>query len=899
MKLKFEANQDYQLQAIESVTSLLEGQSHVEVEIKFVEGTLLPAAPNRIDLDDESLLKNLRLVQAQNNLTEDTSLEYIEEKIDTITGEKTGRFPNFSVEMETGTGKTYVYLRTIMELFRYYGLRKFIVVVPSVAVREGVLKTLEITEKHLGELYDNIPYCYYTYNSKNLSQVRQFALSDSVEIMVMTIDSFNKAINIIRQTTDRLQGETPIHLVQATRPILILDEPQNMVSELRVKALAALDPLFALRYSATHRNPYNLIYRLTPYEAYQQRLVKRIEVAGLVQEDDVNRAFIKIEGIQSQKRTLTARVIVHKLMKGGTVKERPLTVKLRDNLEAKTNLSQYDGYTVDEISLSGNFVRFSNGIEVSQGESRGPDKEAIFEDQIRHTIEQHCRKQDRLMPFNIKVLSLFFIDRVANYVQDDAIIRRLFNKCFNELKSKWSHFRDIDAEEVQAAYFAQDRSRSGEIVYKDSTTGESQKDTEAYDLIMKDKERLLSLEEPTCFIFSHSALREGWDSPNVFQICTLNQTGSDMKKRQEIGRGVRLAVNQLGDRVRDESVNVLTVVANESYASYVDRLQKEIEDEYGLEGLAPPPANVRERGVARLRKKYILKPEFQELWERIKHKTRYAVTINTSKLISDVVKDLDEAEIRPPRLTFAKGEMRVDEVEGRQVFMPVQTGASRTVRNLAGLYPLPNMVVVIADMLEHITPSMRLTRRTLLEILKRTQNQQPALDNPQEFASVTARIIRRKLKDQLVDGIRYEKINEWYEMSQFEAEIETWDEHLIPADNSLYDHVIFDSDVEKQFAKDLESLDEVKFYLKLPSFFTVPTPIGEYNPDWAIVFEFHNDSGEPTGKQTLYLVRETKSSTEPDDLRPDEDRKVRCGKRHFEDALDVNYKVVTSAKELP
>ena len=898
MKLKFEANQDYQLQAIESATNLLEGQSHIEVELNFVEGTLLPAAPNRIDLDDEALLKNLRSVQAQNDLAEDTSLEYIEEKIDTITGENTVRFPNFSVEMETGTGKTYVYLRTILELFRCYGLRKFIVVVPSVAVREGVLKTLEITGTHLSELYDNVPYRYYAYDSENLSQVRQFALSDNLEIMVMTIDSFNKASNIIRQTTDRLQGETPIHLVQATRPILILDEPQNMVSELRVRALAALNPLFALRYSATHRNPYNLIYRLTPHEAYQQRLVKRIEVAELVEKDDVNRAFIKIEDIQSKKRTLTARIIVHKLMKDGTVKERPVTVKLGDNLEGKTNLSQYDGYTVDEVSLSGNFVRFSNGIEVSQGESQGPDKEAIFEDQIRHTIEEHFRKQDRLLPFNIKVLSLFFIDRVDNYVQDDGIIRRLFNKYFNELKSRCSRFRDIDAEEVQAAYFAQHRSRSGEIVYTD-TTGESQKDTEAYDLIMKDKERLLSLQVPTCFIFSHSALREGWDSPNVFQICTLNQTGSNMKKRQEIGRGVRLAVNQLGDRVRDERINVLTVVANESYASYVDRLQKEIEDEYGSEGLAPPPANARKRGVARLRKKYTLKPEFQELWERIKHKTRYAVTINTNKLITDVVKDLDAAEIRPPRRTFAKGEVRVEEVEGKQVFLPVQTSASRIVRNLAGLYPLPNIVEVIADRLEHTTPSMRLTRRTLLEILKRTQNRQPALDNPHEFASVTARIIRRRLKDQLVDGIRYEKINEWYEMSQFETEIETWDEHLISVNNSLYDHVIFDSDVEKQFAEDLENLAEVKFYLKLPSFFTVPTPIGEYNPDWAIVFELHNDSGEPTGKQTLYLVRETKSSTDPDDLRPDENRKVRCGKRHFEDALGVDYKVVTSADELP
>ena len=898
MKFKFEANQDYQLRAIESVTHLLEGQSQVQVDLKFVGGTLLPAVPNSIDLDDETLLKNLRLVQAENNLDEDTSLEYIEEKIATAAGEKTVRFPNFSVEMETGTGKTYVYLRTILELFRCYGLRKFIVVVPSVAVREGVLKTLEITGKHLRELYDNIPYRYYAYDSVNLSQVRQFALSDSIEIMVMTIDSFNKASNVIRQMTDRLQGETPIHLVQATRPVLVLDEPQNMVSELRVKALAALNPIFALRYSATHRNPYNLIYRLTPYAAYQQGLVKRIEVAGVEQESDVNQVFIRVDDIESQKRTLTAKVVVHKLMKNGTVKEQSIKVKPRDNLEAKTNLSQYDGYIVDEISLLGNYVRFSNGVEISKGESRGPNKEAIFEAQIRYTIEEHFRKQDRLKPFNIKVLSLFFIDRVGNYTQEDGLIRCLFNKCFDELKSKYTNFRDVEFEEVQAAYFAQSRLKSGEIVYEDSTTGDSKKDTEAYDLIMKDKERLLSFEEPTCFIFSHSALREGWDSPNVFQICTLNQTVSEMKKRQEVGRGVRLAVNQFGDRVRDESINVLTVVANQSYASYIQGLQTEIEQEYGTDDLPPRPGDARKRGIAKLRKKYKMKPEFKELWERIKHKTRYAVTIDTEKLISEVVNELDETEISPPRITIAKGQAQVEEVEAGSVFSPLQMSGSRTVSTSSSRNSLPNMVEVIAYMLEYTTPSMRLTRRTLLEILKQTQNRQPALDNPHEFATVSARIIRGKLKEQLIDGVCYEKINEWYEMSQFEAEIETWQEYLIPAERSLYDHVVSDSEVEKQFVEGLENRDDVKLYLKLPSFFTVPTPIGEYNPDWAIVVEPRDEFGKSIGEDMLYLVRETKGSTNPDDLRPNERRKVDCGRRHFKDALGVDYEVVDNAGDL-
>jgi type III restriction enzyme len=525
------------------VTNLFEGQPRVEVELKFAASAGFAAIANRLDLDDGALLKNLHAVQTQNDLPADAALQWIEAEIETVDGNKPARFANFSVEMETGTGKTYVYLRTALELFRRYGLRKFIVVVPSVAVREGVLKTLEITEKHLRELYDNLPYRYYAYDSDNLSQVRQFALSDGVEIMVMTIDSFNKASNVIRQSTDRLQGETPIHLVQATRPILILDEPQNMESELRVNALAALDPLFALRYSATHRNPYNLVYRLTPFEAYRQGLVKRIEVAGVEEKGNENQVFLRLDEILVEKKTFSARLAVHKLMKDGTVKEQVVTIKPGDALEEKANRPEYAPFVVEEINAGEGYVRLANGIELKKGEARGADKAAIFDAQIRYTLGEHFRKQERLHDAGIKVLSLFFIDRVDNYARADGMIRQLFVKAFDEMKAQFSAWRDVDAAKIQAAYFAARRTKSGEVIYEDSKTGESEKDKEAYDLIMRDKERLLSFDEPTCFIFSHSALREGWDSPNVFQICTLNQTASEMKKRQEIGRGVRLAVN--------------------------------------------------------------------------------------------------------------------------------------------------------------------------------------------------------------------------------------------------------------------------------------------------------------------------------------------------------------------
>lgn len=898
MEFKFDPKQEYQTRAIDSVTDLLEGQPRIQVELSLALGAGLAAVPNRLDLDENTLLSNLRSVQERNNLTPDEALQCIEATIETASGLKQVRFANFSVEMETGTGKTYVYLRTALELYQRYGMRKFIVVVPSVAIREGVLKTMHITKRHLSELYGNPPYRYYVYDSENISQVRQFGLSDGVEMMVMTIDSFNKASNVINQSTDRLQGETPIHLVQAARPILILDEPQNMESELRVKALSALDPLFALRYSATHRNPYNVVYKLTPFEAYRQGLVKRIEVASVVSEDDANQPFVRLEETSTKKNTITARIAIHKLMKSGAVKEQVITVRHGDSLEEKAGRPEYAGFIVDEISPAGRYVRFANNVELKVGESKGADREAIFEAQIRYTVEEHFRRQARLRPNGIKVLSLFFIDRVDNYAQNDGIIRQLFIKAFDDLKKDHPEWREISPDQVQAAYFAERRRKSGIVEILDSVTGESKADEAAYDLIMRDKERLLSFEEPVSFIFSHSALREGWDNPNVFQICTLNQTASEVKKRQEVGRGVRLAVDQNGNRVYDERVNVLTVVANESYERYVQTLQTEIEQEYGKEGLPPKPADARKRGTARLRKEYLLKPEFKELWERIKHKTRYVVKIDTENFLADVVPVVDEMEIRPPRVTVTKAQVQVG---AEDMFQVLQMSASKTVIGLAGHYPLPNLITIMENLMERTTPPIRLTRRTLLELFRRTCNKQSALENPHEFALGAVRIIKEKLADHLVNGIRYEKNGEWYEMSQLEGDeaIESWMEYLVPAEHSVYDHVVFESEVERAFVEGLENRDDVKLYFKLPRWFTVKTPVGDYNPDWALVMEERDEHGQAAGKPLLYLVRETKAENWKTDLRPDERRKITCGERHFKDALGVNYKVVSKAGELP
>ena len=811
------------------------------------------------------------------------------------------KFPNFSVEMETGTGKTYVYLRTAIEMFRRFGLRKFVIVVPSVAVREGLYKTLQVTEAHLKALYDNPPYRYYVYDSASLSQVRQFALSDGLEIMVMTIDAFARAENVIRQSTDRLQGERPLSLIQASRPILILDEPQNMESKNRIAALASLHPLFALRYSATHRNPYNLIYRLTPYDAYRQGLVKRVEVASVIEEDNQNWPFVRLDEIRIRSKKPVARLGVHKLMRSGAIKETVLTIKGDDDLENKTGRVDYQGYVVDEINYGGQFVRFGNNVELRIGEAIGVEKVAIFEAQIRYTIEEHFRTQARLRAHGIKVLSLFFIDKVGNYVADDGPIRELFDRAFNELKESYPDWCDRSAEEVRSAYFATKRKRDGGLEYLD-TTGKSKADEEAFSLIMQRKEDLLSFEEPVSFIFSHSALREGWDNPNVFQICTMREVGSDTERRQQIGRGVRLPVNQDGRRIQDERVNVLTVVANENYERFVAELQSEIEAAYGKDGTPPKPPDARRKRTLRLRKAHMLKPEFRELWDRIRQKTRYAVSIDSHRLVDDVLPELDSAAIRRPRVSISKAEVIAGD---KDTFEALTQSGARTAMDLAGRYPLPNLVEIMENLMENTSPPVRLSRRTLVEIFRRASNRAAALDNPHEFATVAVGIVKNKLADQLVEGIRYEKLDEWYEMTLFDTEIETWADYIVPSTERngtggthIYDGVPFDSEtIEKPFIEALERRKDVKLYIKLPSWFTVPTPIGAYNPDWAIVMENPGDCDS-----LLYLVRETKGTLDLDALRPDEKRKILCGRRHFRDTLELGhpgYRVVTDARQLP
>lgn len=590
MKLKFQSDLPYQRQAIDSVVDIFKGQTVKQSEFTVSYGedagmiqTGLGIG-NFLELNENEILKNVQEIQARNGLPRSEYLDGM----------------NFTVEMETGTGKTYVYLRTIYELNKKYGFTKFVVVVPSVAIREGVYKSLQITEEHFKELYNNQPLEYFIYDSDKLDRVRNFATATTIQVMIINIDAFRKSFvdpekedkaNIIHRPNDRLNGYKPIEFIQETNPIVIIDEPQSVDTTPKSKeAIRSLNPLCTLRYSATHVDKYNMVYRLDAVDAYNEKLVKKIEVMSIRSEESFNVPYIKLLEVKERRAKIELDVDTK-----GKVKRKTKTVKYGDDLyDISGEREIYRNYIIEQIDWTeGNESIEVNGHLLRIGDTIGDiDDDEIKRFQIRQTIEEHLDKELRLNPRGIKVLSLFFIDKVANYRDYDSEgnpikgkYAIMFEEEYKKLIQKPKYqtlFKDIDietdVEKVHNGYFAQDR--KGKL--KD-TKGNTQADADVYSLIMKDKERLLSFDTPLRFIFSHSALREGWDNPNVFQICTLKDSGGTyVSRRQEIGRGLRLAVNQNGERVSDYNVNTLTVMANESYEEFVRNLQKEVEKETGV-----------------------------------------------------------------------------------------------------------------------------------------------------------------------------------------------------------------------------------------------------------------------------------------------------------------------------
>lgn len=665
LRLQFDPDQPHQLGAVKAVADLFEGLQGQTAAYGLGDAVIANLRAFE-SLSETWLYDNLRRIQQTNKIDAGLAgiLEVDEGLVIDGAGFESWRCPNFTVEMETGTGKTYVYLRTIHELRRRYGFSKFIVVVPSIAIYEGVIKNFKITRDHFRALYGNETVNLIEYDGARLSQLRSFASSSFVEILVITLDSFNKTSNVIFKPSEKLPGERlPFQYIQETRPILILDEPQNMESAKAREALRTLHPLFALRYSATHRSSPNLVYRLTPFDAYRLNLVKKIQVYGVTERDNFNQPFLALQSVSAEGGIrATVRTYVEER---GRLREAELTLKHGDDLFAKTGRDEHrGGYRVSEIHVGQNFVEFENGLRLWPNETIGPSRPEIFRTQIRQTIRQHMESQTRLQHKSIKVLSLFFIDRVANYTAEDGLIRRIFDEEFENLKAQFAFYSDLLPEEVRTAYFAKSKPKKGEsdgvaIDTESRNKQEQEAEKAAFALIMRDKERLLSFDEKTCFIFAHSALKEGWDNPNVFQICTLNQTVSEVKKRQEIGRGLRLAVNQSGQRVNDEGVNILTVVANESYQSYASRLQQE----YVEAGHAAPPQPTNAARARVRRNDHIFNETqaFRDFWAKLQRHAAYRIHVDTPALVSSCVERINNRPVPKAVIVVEKGEFVVTE----------------------------------------------------------------------------------------------------------------------------------------------------------------------------------------------------------------------------------------------
>lgn len=984
MKLHFEPNLDYQMQAIETVCDLFRGQEVCRTEFTVTMKAPMPVGSdlfpgtqpeqmtlgmaesdlgvgNRLTLLDDELLKNLNDVQLRGGLPPSSSL---------TSGD-------FTVEMETGTGKTYVYLRTIFELNKRYGFSKFVIVVPSIAIKEGVYKTLQITEDHFKGLYAGVPFDYFLYDSGKLGQVRNFATSSNIQIMVVTVGAINKKdVNNLYKDSEKTGGEKPIDLIKATRPIVIVDEPQSVDGGFKGRgkeALDAMNPLCTLRYSATHVDKHHMVFRLDAVDAYERKLVKQIEVASATVEDAHNKPYVRLVKVENKRGRISARVELDKQTPSG-VQRVEVTVSDGDDLQQSADgRAIYADFRVGEIHTAKGDefmeLRYPGGeVFLKPGQAHGDvDALAVQREMIRRTIREHLDKEKRLRPLGIKVLSLFFIDSVDRYRQYDADgqpVKGVYAQIFEEeyrraakLPAYQSLFAEIDldsaAEEVHNGYFSIDK-KGGWTDTAENNAGNRENAERAYNLIMKEKEKLLSFATPLKFIFSHSALKEGWDNPNVFQICTLRDIQTERERRQTIGRGLRLCVNQSGERVRGFDVNTLTVIATENYEQFAENLQKEIEEDTGIrfgiveqyqfaaiavpgaDGQAVPlgvekskalwehlkaaghidakgkvqdslkqalkegtlvlPAefeaqkgqiaevlrkvsgrleikNADERKQVPLRKgqdgkAIYLSDEFKALWDRIKHKTTYRVQFDNAKLITDCISALQKAPaIAKARLQWRKADIAIG-----------KAGVQATEKSGAATVVLDEADIELPDLLTDLQNRTQLTRRTIVSILTGSGRLDDFKRNPQQFIELAAETINRCKRMALVDGIKYQKLGDQHVYAQelFEKEELTGylKNMLMDTQKSIYEHVVYDSTTERDFADGLEKNNAIKLYAKLPGWFKVPTPLGTYNPDWAVLVE-------EDGSQHLYFVVETKSSLFTDDLRDKESTKIECGKAHF------------------
>jgi type III restriction enzyme len=970
VKFHFEPDLDYQHSAIEAVCGLFRGQEICRTEFTVIRDPDDPqyrmvfaehdlGIGNRLQLLDDEILANLSDIQIRNGLRPSDSL---------ASGD-------FTVEMETGTGKTYVYLRTIFELNRRYGFAKFVIVVPSVAIKEGVYKTLQITEEHFRALYANTTFEFFLYDSSKLGQVRNFATSPHIQIMVVTVGAINKKdVNNLYKDNEKTGGEKPIDLIKDTRPILIVDEPQSVDGGLEGRgkaALGAMNPLCTLRYSATHVDKHHMVYRLDAVDAYERKLVKQIEVASLEVEGGHNKGYAKLLSTSNKKGNFSAKVELD-VQRGANVSREAVTLRPGDDLQQITGRALYADCLVQNIGCKAGeeFLDLSNlEAPLRPGDAIGDvDSDTLKRLMIRRTIEEHLDKELRLRPQGIKVLSLFFVDAVEHYrsyTTDGAQMKGKYAVMFEEeyrkaaAKPKYhTLFNEVDlqsdATEVHDGYFSIDKKGTWTDT-AENNQGNRENAERAYNLIMRDKEKLLSFETRLKFIFSHSALREGWDNPNIFQICAIREMGTERERRQTIGRGLRLCVNQQGERLRGFDINTLTVIATEGYEQFAENLQKEIEEDTGIRfGIVekhqfaaipvtdeagrttalgviqseaiwthlkeagyvdvkgkvqnhlrkaikdgtlqlPEPLqahlpqvkeilrklvgkleikNADERRLIKTRQAVLHSEEFQSLWNRIKHKTTYRVQFDNEKLVTECAKAIGECPpITKTRVQIRKADLAI----GRGGVSADETAAAAPIS-------IEETDIDLPDLLTDLQDKTQLTRRSLVRILTISNRLDDFKRNPQQFIELAAESVNRTKRLALVDGIKYQRIGDEYYYAQelFEQEELTgYLKNMLDATKSIYEQVVYDSpSVERNFAEQLEKNEAVKVYAKLPGWFKVLTPLGTYNPDWAVLVE--ND-----GAERLYFVVETKSSLFTDDLRDKESSKIRCGEAHFK-ALSVN-----------
>lgn len=1000
MKLKFK-HQRFQLDATKAVTDVFKGQSFSngfqfivdqgDDKQFFDEGF----GNQKIDISEEQLLENLRSQQIANGLPVSEQLNLNDLKL--------------TIEMETGTGKTYTYIRTMFELNKLYGWCKFIVVVPSIAIREGVVKSFEVMQDHFAQEYGK-RIQFFEYDSKHLSKIDAFASDNNLHVMIINTQAFNARgadARRIYMKLDEFRSRKPIDVIAQTRPILIIDEPQTVLGSNKKNAtrekLVEFNALFTLLYSATHRELFNMVYRLDAMDAYNKKLVKKIAVKGVEQVGTTGTdGFVYLEDIEISKENYPrARLSFEQKTKTG-IKRVTKWVDEGFNLYEQSGelVSYKNNFIVSTIDGADRFIAFNNGLKLPVGGVTGAiHEEALRRIQIRETIQSHFETERMLFERGIKVLSLFFIDHVANYRQYEAggatslgTYATIFEEEYAQLVEEQQldlvndpkykdYLRKYSAEQVHAGYFSKDKKGR----FKDSKLGtENKEDTDTFTLIMKDKERLLSFDEPVRFIFSHSALKEGWDNPNVFQICTLKNSDNETKKRQEVGRGMRLCVNQRGERqdcdvLGEEGVhdvNVLTIIASESYDDFAQKLQSEIAEavttrpkkvnaelftglkikrndnssftltvdqcdaiydalfqngyrktttltskfyedtakntftldlleDFGEDATAVVaavhevlnsvfnttalrPVNARKLKDAKFRDDKFNK-EFKELWNKISTRTFYTVDFKTEEFITSAINIINEKlEVSLVHFKVSSGSMSA--IDSKEA---LETGKAMTKQSEHRNSTMSVVGAVKYDLIGKLVETTSLTRKVIVQILSRIRTDKFELfkKNPEEFIIKVSNLINESKAFTVIQHIAYKKLDKTYETSIFtgatiRGEVGV---NAIKSTKSLYDLVVVDSlGIEKNFAENLENSQEVVVYTKLPRGFYINTPVGRYNPDWAIVFD-----GEV---KHVYFIAETKGSNDSAQLRPVEQTKIECARKHFNAISNgsVIYDVVTS-----